>query len=330
MGATIDEIIDSLKRGQGKRVSDLVKMALEEGTDPQMILEDGFLAGMEQVADKFRKEEVGVPEILSVTRALERGVSTLRHYSGGRAKKEIGTVIIGTVKGDLHDIGKNLVKIMMESKNIRVIDLGVDVSPRRFLEEAVGSHAQIVCLSGIMPHSEEDMRAVVEEFEMKGIRDQFLYGACGLNLDILARGPLWDMGIDYKCGTGHGVGYILNVHEGPNGFRWKIVPERHDSGVLEEGMITTDEPGVYLEGKYGIRTENELVCRKAEKNEYGQFMEFENITYAPIDLDGIDPEQMSPREKQMLNDYHKKVYEVLSPYMTEEENEWLKKYTRAI
>ena len=165
---------------------------------------------------------------------------------------------------------------------------------------------------------------------MKLANAKFLYGACGLSLDILARGPLWDMGIDYKCGTGHGVGYILNVHEGPNGFRWKIVPERHDSGVLEEGMITTDEPGVYLEGKYGIRTENELVCRKAEKNEYGQFMEFENITYAPIDLDGIDPEQMSPREKQMLNDYHKKVYEVLSPYMTEEENEWLKKYTRAI
>ena len=165
---------------------------------------------------------------------------------------------------------------------------------------------------------------------MKLANAKFLYGACGLNLDILARGPLWDMGIDYKCGTGHGVGYILNVHEGPNGFRWKIVPERHDSGVLEEGMITTDEPGVYLEGKYGIRTENELVCRKAEKNEYGQFIEFENITYAPIDLDGIDPEQMSPREKQMLNDYHKKVYEVLSPYMTEEENEWLKKYTRAI
>ena len=107
---------------------------------------------------------------------------------------------------------------------------------------------------------------------MKLANAKFLYGACGLNLDILARGPLWDMGIDYKCGTGHGVGYILNVHEGPNGFRWKIVPERHDSGVLEEGMITTDEPGVYLEGKYGIRTENELVCHKAEKNEYGQFI----------------------------------------------------------
>lgn len=159
---------------------------------------------------------------------------------------------------------------------------------------------------------------------------KFLYGCTGLNLDILSRGPLWEMGIDYKCGTGHGVGYVLNVHEGPNGFRWKVVPERHDNGTLEEGMITTDEPGVYLEGKYGIRTENELVCHKAEKNEYGQFMCFENITYAPIDLDAIDPELMTGREKKLLNDYHKMVYETLSPYMTAEENEWLKHYTRAI
>lgn len=159
---------------------------------------------------------------------------------------------------------------------------------------------------------------------------KFLYGCTGLNLDILSRGPLWEMGIDYKCGTGHGVGYVLNVHEGPNGFRWRVVPERHDNGVLEEGMITTDEPGVYLEGKYGIRTENELVCRKAEKNEYGQFMEFENITYAPIDLDAIDPDLLSAREKKMLNDYHKMVYDTISPYMTPEENEWLKRYTRAI
>ena len=159
---------------------------------------------------------------------------------------------------------------------------------------------------------------------------KFLHGCRGLNLDILARGPLWDLGIDYKCGTGHGVGYVLNVHEGPNGFRWRVVAERNDSGVLEEGMITTDEPGVYLEGKYGIRIENELVCKKAEKNEYGQFMEFENITFAPIDLDAIDPEEMTKREKKMLNDYHKMVYETLSPYMTDEENEWLKHYTRAI
>lgn len=159
---------------------------------------------------------------------------------------------------------------------------------------------------------------------------KFLHGCRGMNLDILARGPLWELGIDYKCGTGHGVGYLLNVHEAPNGFRWRIVPERNDSCVLEEGMVTTDEPGVYIEGSHGIRIENELVCRKAEKNEYGQFMDFETITYAPIDLDAIDPSLMSKREVKMLNDYHAMVYEKLSPYMTEEENIWLKKYTRSI
>ena len=156
MGAIIEEIIDSLKKGQGKRVTDLVKMALEEGISPQSILEDGFLAGMGQVADKFRKEEVGVPEILSVTRALERGVQSLRRYTGSSGGKEVGTVVLGTVKGDMHDIGKNLVKMMMESKNIRVVDLGVDVTPRRFLDEAIASKAQIVCMSGILSESEKE------------------------------------------------------------------------------------------------------------------------------------------------------------------------------
>ncbi|MBO5303489.1 MAG: aminopeptidase P family protein [Lachnospiraceae bacterium] len=159
---------------------------------------------------------------------------------------------------------------------------------------------------------------------------KFLYGCRGENLDILARGPLWDLGIDYKCGTGHGVGHILNVHEGPNAFRFKITDDNKPGGILEEGMITTDEPGVYIEGAYGIRIENELVCRKAEKNDSGQFMCFETITYAPIDLDAIVPEQMSEKERKLLNNYHKMVYETLSPYMTEEENIWLKEYTRAV
>ena len=159
---------------------------------------------------------------------------------------------------------------------------------------------------------------------------KFLYGCLGLNLDILSRGPLWNLGLDYKCGTGHGIGYLLNVHEGPNGFRWKVVPERGDSCVLEEGMVTTDEPGVYLEGRYGIRTENELICKKAEKNEYGQFMEFEAVTYAPIDLDAILPEEMTATERNLLNNYHKMVYDKISPFLEEEEREWLKGYTREI
>lgn len=159
---------------------------------------------------------------------------------------------------------------------------------------------------------------------------KFRYGCRGVNLDYLARGPLWELGKDFNHGTGHGVGYYLNVHEAPNGIRWRIVPERNDSAVLEEGMITSDEPGYYVEGEYGIRHENLIVCKKAEKTEFGQFMCFEHLTMAPFDLDAVVPEQMSERERGLLNAYHKEVYEKISPYLEEEEKEWLKEATRAI
>ena len=159
---------------------------------------------------------------------------------------------------------------------------------------------------------------------------KFMYGCRGYNLDILARGPLWEMGLDYRCGTGHGIGFVLNVHEAPNGFRWKIVPERNDSCILEEGMVTTNEPGVYIDGSHGIRIENELITIKGEATEYGQFMEFEAVTLAPIDLDGINPELMERKEIEYLNNYHKKVYEEISPFLNEDEKEWLKEYTRTI
>ena len=159
---------------------------------------------------------------------------------------------------------------------------------------------------------------------------KFLKGCIGQNLDILAREPLWEVGLDYKCGTGHGVGHILGVHEGPNGFRWQNVPGKNEGGVFVEGMITTIEPGVYIEGSHGIRIENEVICREGVKNEYGQFMYFEPVTFAPIDLDGINPELMDKKEIKWLNEYHAQVFEKLSPYLTEEETEWLKEYTRAI
>ncbi len=159
---------------------------------------------------------------------------------------------------------------------------------------------------------------------------RFLYGCRGENLDVLARGIMWENGLDYRCGTGHGVGYLLSVHEGPNSFRHKLSPDRAMSAVLEEGMITTDEPGVYVEGSHGIRIENELLCKKAEKTEYGQIMEFEPLTYAPIDLDCIDFSQMEPKDRERLNTYHKTVYEKLSPYFDGDELKFLKKYTREI
>jgi len=159
---------------------------------------------------------------------------------------------------------------------------------------------------------------------------RFLHGCRGINLDYLCREPLWEVGLDYNHGTGHGVGYFLNVHEGPNGFRWKCVPERLDSAVFEEGMVTSDEPGLYLEGKYGIRHENLIVCCKGEKTEYGQFMYFEPLTLVPFDLDGIDGDDMSAVEKKRLNDYHALVYEKIAPYLPEEERDWLREATRAI
>ena len=159
---------------------------------------------------------------------------------------------------------------------------------------------------------------------------KFLHGCRGLNLDYVAREVFWQRGLNFDHGTGHGVGYLLNVHERPNGIRWKVVPERQDSGVLEEGMLTSDEPGIYIEGSHGIRTENLILCRKAEKTEYGQFMRFEFVTFAPIDLDAIDKSLMRPEDVEMLNAYHREVYEKISPYLTEEEADWLREATREI
>jgi Xaa-Pro aminopeptidase len=169
---------------------------------------------------------------------------------------------------------------------------------------------------------------------LKGMIDlsmaRFLFGCRGINLDILARQPLWKVMLDYRSGTGHGVGFLLNVHEAPNGFRWKIVPERNESAVLQAGMVTTNEPGLYLEGRYGIRHENELLCQTSIKNEYGQFMEFETLTCAPIDLDGVDVSLLTSEEKGFLNNYHQMVFNKVSPYLNDEERDFVRYYTRKI
>ncbi len=159
-------------------------------------------------------------------------------------------------------------------------------------------------------------------------RAVFMHGTCGYNLDILARMPAWERGINYNHGTGHGVGYLMNIHEAPSGFR--IAIREREKAVIEPGMVITDEPGIYIEGSHGIRTENELLVCEKEKTEYGQFLCFEPITYVPIDLDAVNPDMMTKEDKEQLNAYHAKVYELVSPHLNEEEKEWLKEYTRAI
>lgn len=154
---------------------------------------------------------------------------------------------------------------------------------------------------------------------------KFLHGTTGSNLDILARQPIWQYGLDYKCGTGHGVGFFLNVHEGPQSI--SKIPNKV---ILENGMIITNEPGIYLDGKYGIRTENMMLVVEDEVTEFGQFMRFEPVTYCPIDLEGIKFDMLTSEEKLWLNNYHKDVYNKLAPYLDDEERRWLKEQTREI
>ncbi|MCL2851578.1 MAG: aminopeptidase P family protein [Defluviitaleaceae bacterium] len=159
---------------------------------------------------------------------------------------------------------------------------------------------------------------------------RFLKGVHGFNLDVLARRPLWDVGLDFKHGTGHGVGYLTTIHEAPCRIRWQVPANKPIQPPLEEGMMLSNEPAAYVEGSHGIRIENEIVVRKGEANDQGQFMYFETVTFTPIDLDAILPEMLTPAEKEFLNDYHKKVYELVGPHMDDTQREWLKTYTREI
>ena len=157
---------------------------------------------------------------------------------------------------------------------------------------------------------------------------RWLYGCTGRNLDILARQPVWNMGLDYKCGTGHGVGYILNVHEGPQNLSWRYIDGRQEA-VIEAGMDITNEPGIYIEGSHGIRIENVMVAENDVKNEYGQFMHFKTLTWVPIDMEAIDENYLTETQKMFLYGYQREVYEKVSPFLNEEEREWLRRETRA-
>ena len=152
---------------------------------------------------------------------------------------------------------------------------------------------------------------------------QWLYGCTGRNLDILARHRLWKEGIDYKCGTGHGIGFVLNVHEGPQNIRWKYTEEMKEA-VLEPGMVISDEPGVYLEGEYGIRIENILLTKNTIWNSDGQFMAFDNLTYVPLDRAALDTSYMNEEDLARVNRYQRSVYEAVSPHLSVEEAQWLK------
>lgn len=181
---------------------------------------------------------------------------------------------------------------------------------------------------GEVPNKMKEDFTIVAISNLQLANAKFLQGSTGLTLDILARKPFWDQGLNYNHGTGHGVGYLLNIHEGPAGFRYKY--RAGETEEIQEGMVITDEPGLYIEGSHGIRLENELLARKGVQNEYGQFLYFETITLIPFDLDAISLDMLNEENRKLLNDYHKRVYEEIAPHLNEEEKVFLKKYTRAV
>ena len=159
---------------------------------------------------------------------------------------------------------------------------------------------------------------------------KFLAGCSGLSLDYVARELLWQRGLDYNHGTGHGIGYLLNVHERPVGIRYRVTPERQEGYPFEPGMVCSDEPGLYIEGSHGIRTENLVYCKEDEKTLYGQFLKLEYLTFVPIDLEPVEVSLMEDRDIAYLNEYHAQVYEKIAPHLTAEEAVWLKDMTAPV
>ena len=165
------EMSNLLQKGSAPKVKELVAQALEEGMSPKEILEDGLLSGMAVVSEKFKKNEVFVPHVLVAARAMNAGVEIIRPHLVAAGVETKGKVVLGTVKGDLHDIGKNIVRMMLEAKGLEVVDLGVDVSPDAFVEKAKEIDADIICCSALLTTTMEEMKNVVDKTVEAGIRD---------------------------------------------------------------------------------------------------------------------------------------------------------------
>ncbi len=167
-----EEISSALQQGRKPKVEELVQQAIDEGLSPKTILEEGLLSGMAIIGEKFKNNEVFVPEVLIAARAMNAGVAVLKPHMTAADIVNKGKVVIGTVKGDLHDIGKNLVKLMMEGRGLTVIDLGVDISAEKFVAAAMEHNADIICCSALLTTTMNEMKAVVELSTQKGIRDK--------------------------------------------------------------------------------------------------------------------------------------------------------------
>lgn len=213
--------------------------------------------------------------------------------------------------------------IKLDNRGILLFDTGGQYY------EGTTDITRTIALGAVKPEIKKWFTLVLKSmFNLSELK--FLKGMSGNQIDIIARKDLWAEGVDYRCGTGHGVGYMLSVHENPPNIRYGKTEAGSEQVELKPGMIFSDEPGVYFEKKYGIRCENMLLCKNDQENEYGQFLSFETLTLCPFDLDLIDKKYLDQKSIDALNAYHKKVYETLLPYLNEEEAKFLRRCTRKI
>lgn len=188
----LSEIKELMQQGRSKNVFTLVQEALDEGIEANVILNDALLAGMAIIGDKFKQEEIFVPEVLVAARAMNKGVEVLKPYLQDSSNISKGTAVLGTVKGDLHDIGKNLVRIMMEGKGIDVIDLGTDISAETFIDEAKKNHADIICCSALLTTTMPEMKRVVDLVKAKNLDVKVMIGGAPVNQEFCD-----EIGADY-------------------------------------------------------------------------------------------------------------------------------------
>ncbi len=295
-----------------------VKTKTEQGNIRQAHIKDGVAVTR---FIKWLKENVAEKEITELEAAAK--LTEFRKEMDGFLEQSFSPIIAYGAHGAIiHYEPTKDSDVRIEPKGMCLADTG------GHYREGTTDITRTIVLGELTKQEREGFtRVLMGHLNLSGAK--FVHGVTGANLDYLAREPLWEVGLDFNHGTGHGVGYILSVHEGPQRIHWHT--KNGETPVpLEEGMIVSNEPGLYIPGAFGIRHENLLLCVEAEKTEYGRFMKFENLTFVPFDLEGIDVGMLTERQLHLLNAYHARVYELLAPHMTEEEAGWLAHATRQI
>lgn len=257
---------------------------------------------------------------ISVAKKLEKLRQEQRHYLGSSFATIVGYAHHGAI---VHYTPSEKTDIQLKPENFVLIDSG-----GHYLEGTTDITRTIAL--GDLTQEQKYYYTLVLKGHIRIANAKFKYGCAGIHLDYLAREALWEEGLDYNHGTGHGVGYLLGVHEPPNSFRNRITDSKDECTKLEAGMITSDEPGLYLKGKYGIRIENLLLCYETEKNDYGQFMAFDSLTLVPYEREAILVEELTQKERSWINEYHNKILTEIGKYMNHEELLWLKQVTSSL